>query len=67
MSVREAGLLISTLTLAGCSLFPAARDVTVQGTIRDPGGLPISGVSIYYVVLKYRPLAMPGIGAHALS
>ncbi|GEM_PF-2411930 len=56
-------LLLASALLAACTIFPKARDVTVEGIVRDEQGRPLAGVEIYYAVLKFRP-GMPGVGEH---
>ena len=49
--------------MAGCTLFPKARDVTISGTFTGQDGQVIPGLRIYYVVLRFQP-GMPGTGEH---
>jgi hypothetical protein len=64
MKCRAAALLLLAIAGAGCTIFPAARDVTIQGHLRTDDGNPVAGAVVGFVVLKNRPFAMPGVGEH---
>ena len=64
MKYRPTAPLLLAIACAGCTIFPAARDVTIQGHLRTDDGIPVSGAVVEFVVLKNRPFAMPGVGEH---
>jgi hypothetical protein len=64
MSVRARNTVLAALIVAfvtACTIFPRVHNVTISGVIRDGGGAPLPGVSVYFAVLRFQP-GMPGVG-----